>query len=95
LPRTVGELRASGHRERGVKDEIRENLLAADTLPIDLMRAKLAMFGASKFDPKSNLWVRVTLFQGAPTLDELAPDMADDWIFPCVPDSNERGLGQA
>lgn len=29
LPRTVGELRASGHRERGVKAEIRENLLSA------------------------------------------------------------------
>ncbi|MGZ5379884.1 MAG: sigma 54-interacting transcriptional regulator, partial [Mycobacterium sp.] len=29
LPRTVGELRASGHVERGVKAEIRENLLAA------------------------------------------------------------------
>jgi magnesium chelatase subunit I len=29
LPRTLGELRASGHRERGVKAEIRENLLAA------------------------------------------------------------------
>lgn len=29
LPRTLGELRASGHRERGVKEEIRENLLAA------------------------------------------------------------------
>ena len=28
LPRTVGELRAAGHRERGVKQEIRENLLA-------------------------------------------------------------------
>ena len=28
-PSTVGELRASGHRERGVKAEIRENLLAA------------------------------------------------------------------
>jgi magnesium chelatase subunit I len=28
LPRTVGELRASGHVERGVKQEIRENLLA-------------------------------------------------------------------
>ena len=28
LPRTVGELRASGHEERGVKQEIRENLLA-------------------------------------------------------------------
>ncbi|WP_321795936.1 hypothetical protein [Caballeronia sp. J97] len=72
--------------------EIRENLLARDTLPIDLMRAKLSMFGASKFDPKSNLWVRVTLFQGAPTLDELAPDMNDDWIFPCLPDGSERGM---
>src|SRR5882672_1850893 len=29
LPRTVGELRASGHVERGIKAEIRENLLAA------------------------------------------------------------------
>ena len=29
LPRTLGELRASGHRLRGVKDEIRDNLLAA------------------------------------------------------------------
>jgi magnesium chelatase subunit I len=29
LPRTVGELRASGHRLRGVKDEIRENLIDA------------------------------------------------------------------
>jgi magnesium chelatase subunit I len=29
LPRTLGALRASGHRQRGVKPEIRENLLAA------------------------------------------------------------------
>ncbi|MGF2950933.1 magnesium chelatase, partial [Mycobacterium sp. THU-M116] len=29
LPSTVGELRAAGHRERGVKQEIRENLLNA------------------------------------------------------------------
>ncbi len=29
LPRTVGELRESGHQERGVKVEMRENLLAA------------------------------------------------------------------
>ena len=29
LPRTLGELRASGHRERSVKEEIRENLLIA------------------------------------------------------------------
>jgi hypothetical protein len=60
-------------------------------LPIDLMRAKLSMFGASKFDPKSNLWVRVTLYQGAPTLDDLSPEMVDDWAFPCVPGGNEMG----
>ena len=29
LPRSLGELRASGHAERSVKDEIRENLLEA------------------------------------------------------------------
>lgn len=29
LPGTIGELRAAGHRERSVKEEIRENLLAA------------------------------------------------------------------
>ena len=28
LPTTLGELRASGHRQRGVKEEIRENLIA-------------------------------------------------------------------
>jgi len=71
--------------------EIRHNLLARDMLPIDLMRAKLSMFGASKFDPKSNLWVRVTLYQGAPTLDDLSPEMVDDWAFPCVPGGHERG----
>src|ERR1700735_4361575 len=35
LPRTVGELRAAGHRERGVKQEIRENLLTALSLGPD------------------------------------------------------------
>ena len=36
LPRTLGELRASGHRERSVKAEIRENLLAALADGIDI-----------------------------------------------------------
>ncbi|MBS4729137.1 sigma 54-interacting transcriptional regulator [Mycobacterium sp. SM1] len=36
LPRTVGELRASGHRERGVKQEIRENLLTALAEGVDI-----------------------------------------------------------
>ena len=33
--------------------EIRDNLVAATTRPIDMLRCKLSFFGASKFDPKS------------------------------------------
>ncbi|MFD1057138.1 hypothetical protein [Paracoccus fistulariae] len=46
--------------------EIRDNLIAEDTLPIDMMRCKLAFFGASHFDPRSDKWVRICLFQYAP-----------------------------
>lgn len=64
--------------------EIRDNLLAADCLPIDMLRCKLSFFGATKFDPKSDLWTRITLYQGAPLRDELGRDDADDWAFPTV-----------
>ena len=46
--------------------EVRDNLIAADMLPIDLMRCKLAFFGASRFDPRSDRWVRISLFQDMP-----------------------------
>jgi len=46
--------------------EVRDNLIAADVLPIDLMRCKLAFFGASRFDPRSDKWVRISLFQDMP-----------------------------
>lgn len=46
--------------------EVRDNLIAKDMLPIDLMRCKLAFFGASHFDPRSDKWVRISLFHGAP-----------------------------
>ena len=61
--------------------EIRDNLIGKGALPIDMLRAKLACFGASRFDPKSDRWTRVTLFAGAPLFDELA-DGADDWWMP-------------
>ena len=60
--------------------EIRDNLICADCLPIDILRCKLAFFGAAKFDPKSDRWTRITLAQGAPLFDEL--DNADDWWLP-------------
>lgn len=65
--------------------EIRANLLARDMLPIHLLRCKLAFFGAGKFDPKSSRWVRITLFQGAPLVDEIGQPFADDWNFAVMP----------
>ena len=62
--------------------EIRNNLLASDCLPIDLLRCKLSFFGATKWDPKSDLWTRITLYQGAPHIDELGEADVDDWAFP-------------
>jgi hypothetical protein len=61
--------------------EIHDNMIAADCLPIDMLRCKLSFFGASKFDPKSDLWTRITLCQGAPLRDELNAD-ADNWWLP-------------
>ena len=46
--------------------EIQDNLVGKDTLPIDMMRCKLAFFGASRFDPRSDKWVRISLFQDMP-----------------------------
>jgi hypothetical protein len=62
--------------------EIRENLLSPDCLPIDMLRCKLSYFGATKFDPKSDLWTRITMYQGAPLLAELDRADVDDWAFP-------------
>ena len=52
--------------------EVRDNLIASDMLPIDLLRCKLAFFGASHFDPRSDRWVRISLFQNAPYPQDLA-----------------------
>ncbi len=62
--------------------EIRDNTIAADMLPIDLLRCKLAFFGATKFDPRSDRWVRINMYQGAPFPDELAETDPDDFCYP-------------
>ena len=64
--------------------EIRDNLLADICRPINLLRCKLAMFGATKFDPKSDLWIRITLFQGAPLKEQLGHENLDNWLFPSL-----------
>ena len=65
--------------------EIRDNIVEAKTRPIDLLRFKLAFFGASKFDPKSDLWTRITMFQGAPLPDQFGTGQSEDWAFPVRP----------
>lgn len=70
--------------------EIRANLLHRDMLPMHLLRCKLSFFGASKFDPRSDRWVRITLFQGAPLLDDIGGDFADDWFMPTMPQVEKR-----
>ena len=64
--------------------EIRDNLIAGTALPIDMLRAKLAFFGAAKFDPRSSLWTRITLYQGAPLPNEITTPDADDWWLPVM-----------
>lgn len=54
--------------------EIRDNLISETMLPIDLLRCKLAFFGASRFDPRSNKWVRISLFQGQPYPSDFNPE---------------------
>ncbi|HDM8043052.1 TPA: hypothetical protein P0E04_001165 [Vibrio campbellii] len=76
-----------GNREMG---DIQMNVLRKDALPMHLLRCKLAMFGATKFDPRSDRWVRVTFFQGAPLLDEINdPEYADSWNFPTMPERED------
>jgi hypothetical protein len=65
--------------------EIQDNLIADGTSPLDILRFKLANFGAAKFDPKSALWTRITMFQGAPLPEDLDGDLTDDWWLPTLP----------
>lgn len=64
--------------------EIRDNTISHDVLPIDMLRAKLSFFGATHFDPRSDRWVRICMFAGAPYPEELSTQNADDWVYPEV-----------
>lgn len=64
--------------------EIRDNTIADTVLPIDMLRAKLSFFGAIHFDPRSDRWVRICMYSGAPYPEDLSNDNADKWIYPEV-----------
>ena len=61
--------------------EVRDNILAKDVLPIDMLRFKLSFFGASRYDPKSDRWLRVSFFPGAPFYKDLNKKNVDQWGF--------------
>ena len=62
--------------------EIHDNTISAEMMPIDLLRLKLSFFGAGHFDPRSDRWLRITMFGGAPFPDELACADPDGWSYP-------------
>ena len=68
--------------------EIRDNTISAALLPIDMLRCKLSFFGAIHFDPRSDRWVRINMFQDAPFPHELSEGDADDWSYPPLPEAN-------
>lgn len=84
-PKLRGIVRRIQSMNRCVYGDIQANLLQRDVLPMHLLRAKLAFFGVSKFDPRSKLWVRNTMFQGAPLLEDIGRTFNDDWFMPLAP----------
>lgn len=71
--------------------EPRDNACAGRFLPLQLQRFQLAMYGMDNFTPKSTDWLRVTLFQGAPRIDDLRPGLPDEWVFPARPERERVG----
>jgi len=60
--------------------EIQDNTIGRSIIPIDMLRLKLSFFGALKFDPRSDKWLRICMFQGAP-LPEQLKNYDDHWVY--------------
>jgi len=60
--------------------EIQDNIIGSKLVPIDMLRLKLSFFGAMKFDPRSDKWLRITMFQGAPLAKELN-NLNEHWMY--------------
>ncbi len=60
--------------------EIQDNTIGSNLMPIDMLRLKLSFFGALKFDPRSNKWLRICMFQGAPLPNELK-SFDSHWVY--------------
>jgi hypothetical protein len=45
-----------------------------------MLRLKLSFFGALKFDPRSDKWLRICMFQGAPLPAQLK-NYDEQWVY--------------
>ena len=61
--------------------EIRDNTIGSQLLPIDMLRCKLSFFGAIHFDPRSDRWVRICMFKGAPYPNQISNSISDYWSY--------------
>ena len=66
--------------ERFPYSEIQDNIIGASLVPIDMLRLKLSFFGAVKFDPRSDKWLRINMYQGAPLPHEMKHSN-DTWVY--------------
>jgi len=66
--------------ERFPYSEIQDNTIGNNLMPIDMLRLKLSFFGALKFDPRSDKWLRICMFQGAPLPQELK-NYDEQWVY--------------
>jgi len=60
--------------------EIQDNTIGKSIMPIDMLRLKLSYFGALKFDPRSDKWLRICMFQGAPLPYDLK-NYDEQWVY--------------
>ena len=60
--------------------EIQDNTIGKKIIPIDMLRLKLSFFGALKFDPRSDKWLRICMFQGAPLPNQLK-NYDEHWVY--------------
>ena len=60
--------------------EIQDNTIGSKLMPIDMLRLKLSFFGAVKFDPRSDKWLRICMFQGAPLPKDLQ-SFDEHWMY--------------
>jgi len=60
--------------------EIQDNTIGKNLVPIDMLRLKLSFFGAVKFDPRSDKWLRINMYQGAPLPHEMKLSK-DNWVY--------------